>query len=184
LALLLAGLNAWSTLAASGPLAVGQRLPNMPLSGLNGPQRTMESYRGRPLIINLWASWCAPCRQEMASLERLAWRDEGRAFAIIGISTDDDPAQALSFLKSAHATISQFIDSGQKLEDLLGASRIPLTVLVDAQGRVQQRVYGSQQWDSAEIRQLLDRTFGARELRQTRAPVFPQAKGSVQGLPR
>lgn len=184
LILLLWCLGACPALAGSGPVAVGQRLPNVTLRPLNGPQRSLGMYRGRPLIINVWASWCGPCQEEMASLERLAWRDEGRAFAIIGISTDDDPAPALASLRRARATVSQFIDSGQQLESLLGASRIPLTVLVDAQGRILRRVYGSQQWDSPEILKLLNDTFSTHELRQTRASVLPQGEDRVKGLLR
>jgi len=115
----------------------------------------MSQFRGRPLLINVWASWCDPCRAEMASLERLAWLDPARPFGIIGISTDDDGAQARRWLKQSNATISQYIDSGQKLERMLGASRIPLTVLVDAEGRVVERIYGAREWDSADSLRLI-----------------------------
>jgi len=93
---------------AKDPAAVpvGGTLPEATLHGLNGPPRKLDSFRGKPLIINVWASWCGPCREEMASLERLAWHDEARHFAIIGISTDDDTAEAARVLKDTNATIS------------------------------------------------------------------------------
>ena len=119
----------------------------------------MQMFRGRPLLVNVWASWCGPCRAEMASLERLAWRDRDLSFAIIGISTDDDVDQALALLKSTNATISQFIDTGLTMEHMLGASRLPLTVLVDAEGRVLARIYGARQWDSTESLRLIERIF-------------------------
>ncbi len=159
--------------AHAAKIPVGQQLPDLTLQGLNGPARSLAAFRGRPLIINVWASWCVPCRQEMASLERLAWRDEGRDFAIIGISTDDDPQQALTLLRNARATISQFIDVRQQMETLLGASRIPLTTLVDAHGRVLARFYGSREWDSPAMLNSLRSAFGAHELRKTGAPVLP-----------
>ncbi len=67
------------------------------MQGLSGPSRKLSEFRGKPLIINVWASWCGPCRSEMGSLERLFWRYEGRKFAMIGISTDDyrDKAEGL-----------------------------------------------------------------------------------------
>ncbi len=151
---------------ASDPAAVpiGGTLPDATLHGLNGPSRKLGSFRGKPLIINVWASWCGPCRQEMASLERLAWHDEARHFAIIGISTDDVAAQAAEMLKNINATISQFIDQNQLMEDMLGASRLPLTVLVAADGRVLEKIYGARQWDSAESLRLIEETFhGAPE---------------------
>jgi hypothetical protein len=95
----------------------------------------------------------------MASLERLAWRDQSHYFAIIGISTDDYEDRAMSLLKTSNATISQFIDRGLQMEHMLGASRLPLTVLVDADGRVLEKVYGARQWDAPDALRLIDRTF-------------------------
>jgi len=128
---------------ASDEVRIGQSLPQTNLQGLNGPSRQLLEFRGRPLIINVWASWCGPCQAEMASLERLAWRDEGREFAIIGISTDDFMDRAREWLPQSNATISQYIDQGLQIEHMLGASTLPLTVLVDAQGRVVAKIHGA-----------------------------------------
>src|SRR5208283_3907296 len=92
-----------------GEVPIGGTLPEASLRGLNGPSRSLSAFRGRPLIINVWASWCGPCQAEMASFERLAWRPDSRYFAIIGISTDDDRDQAVRLLQNTNATISQFI---------------------------------------------------------------------------
>ncbi|HYP31641.1 MAG TPA: TlpA disulfide reductase family protein [Burkholderiaceae bacterium] len=143
-----------------GVVPIGQPLRDGPLTGLNGPSRRLSDFRGHPLIINVWASWCGPCRQEMASLERLAWRGDARSFDIVGISTDDDPAAARRLLASTNATIAHFIDQRLFWETMLGASQLPLTVLVDAHGRVLDRVYGAQQWDGPAARGLISRTFG------------------------
>ncbi len=130
------------------------------MQGLNGPSKRLSDFRGKPLIINVWASWCGPCRAEMASLERLAWRDGSGYFNVIGISTDDDPQRAKAALVALHATINHFIDSKLQLENLLGASRVPLTVLVDADGRVIMKVYGARDWGSADISKLITKAFG------------------------
>jgi hypothetical protein len=95
----------------------------------------------------------------MASLERLAWRDQKQYFAIIGISTDDYEDRAISLLKNINATISHFIDHGLQMENMLGASQLPLTVLVDADGRILQKIYGARQWDGADALRLIDDTF-------------------------
>lgn len=130
------------------------------MRGLNGPDRQLASYRGRPLIINVWASWCGPCVAEMASLERLAWHEQASGFAMIGVSTDDYRERALALLRRTNATISHFIDFRLELEHMLGASQIPLTVLVDAQGRVVQKVLGARQWDSADSLSLIAKALG------------------------
>lgn len=146
-----------ATLALGKPatIPVGGMLADARLDGLNGPPRRLVQFRGRPLIINVWASWCGPCRSEMASLERLAWHDEARRFAIIGVSTDDDRSAALGWLSHSNATISHYIDHDVTLESMLGANRIPLTVLVDGRGRIVQKVYGAREWDSAESLALI-----------------------------
>ena len=87
---------AMASAQAQAPLvAVGHVLPDVVMAGLNGPHKPLSSYRGRPLIINVWASWCGPCRKEAASLERLAWSEAGSRYTVIGISTDDDRNAAL-----------------------------------------------------------------------------------------
>jgi hypothetical protein len=81
---------------------------------------------------------------------------------VIGISTDDDRNAALQWLRRSNATISHYIDSGPRwtLEHMLGASTIPVTVLVDAEGRVVARFRGARDWESAESIQLIKRAFG------------------------
>jgi len=143
----------------SGEVPVGGTLRDATLQGINGPARRISAFRGRPLIINVWASWCGPCREEMASLERLAWREGRQDFAIIGISTDDDADQARGLLRNTHATISHFIDHDLQMENMLGASRLPLTVLVGADGRVVEKIYGARQWDSPDALRLIDVAF-------------------------
>lgn len=145
--------------ATPGEVLKGQTLRDARLRGLNGPDRQLAGYRGRPLIINVWASWCAPCVAEMASLERLAWHEQARTFSIIGISTDDYRERAVAVLRRTNATISHFIDHRLELEHMLGASSIPLTVLVDAQGRVLEKVVGAKEWDSAEALRFIATAF-------------------------
>jgi len=144
-----------------GELPIGGLLPDLTLRGLNGPDRRLAAFRGRPLVINVWASWCGPCIEEMASLERLAWHEGRVPFTLIGISTDDYPEPARRFLDRTRATISHYLDHDLQMETLLGAGTIPLTVLVGADGRLIARIRGSRDWDDEPSRQLLERAFRA-----------------------
>ena len=146
--------------ATPGEVQIGETLPEATMRGLNGPPKKLSEFRGRPLIINVWASWCGPCRAEMGSLERLAWMDAAASFNVIGISTDDYIDRAKGALAASNATITHFIDSNLQLENMLGASQIPLTVLVDADGRVLKKIYGARAWDSPQALQLITDTFG------------------------
>jgi len=143
-------------------IEVGETLRDAPMQGLSGPSRLLSEFRGKPLIINVWASWCGPCRAEMGSLERLSRRNGGKQFAVIGISTDDYPDAARAFLQKSPTRFSHFIDTGLLLENMLGANRIPLTVLVDARGRVLGKYYGAKEWDSPAALELIGKTFRIR----------------------
>jgi len=133
--------------ATPGEVKAGDYLREANLQGLNGMKKTFADFKGKPLLINVWASWCGPCRVEMASLERLAQRYNGKEFNIIGISTDDYKNAAKSLVKQTGISFENFIDSKLFLENMLGANTIPLTVLVDADGRVLAKVRGAYEWD-------------------------------------
>jgi thiol-disulfide isomerase/thioredoxin len=138
---------------------VGGTLPHALMSGLNGPDRNLSFFAERPLIINVWASWCGPCRMEMASLERLAWSAEASDFVVIGISTDDLRPAAMAFLRQSNASFNHYIDANLELETMLGASHLPLTVLVDAHGRIVKKIYGAQEWDSPQFKRMVRRAL-------------------------
>ena len=142
-----------------GEVEVGGVLREATMQGLNGHARKLSEFRGKPLLINVWASWCGPCRAEMKSLEQLASLKWAARFNVIGISTDDDPDQAKAQLKRTSSTISQFIDSQRIMENMLGASHLPVTVLVDKNGRVVRRMYGAMQWDSPEALGIIGAAF-------------------------
>jgi thiol-disulfide isomerase/thioredoxin len=150
---------AWAQ--SSEEVPIGGTLRDATLRGLNGPPRKLSEFFGKPLIINVWASWCGPCRAEMASLERLAWRDEPHV-TIIGISTDDYEERALAVLTSSNATVTHFIDGNLLMEKMLGASRLPLTVLVAPDGRILDKIYGAREWDGPAALAHIERVFRGR----------------------
>ena len=141
-----------------GEVEVGQVLREAPMQGLSGPSRLLSDYRGKPLIINVWASWCGPCQEEMGSLQRLS-RRYGKQFNVIGVSTDDYVDRAELFLKKTGTTFDNYIDTRLFLEHMLGAERLPLTLLVDAQGRVLAKFTGAKEWDSPEMVAVIAKAF-------------------------
>ena len=153
-----AGLHA----AGSAEVPVGGTLRDLPLYGLTLDFRHLSDFRGKPLVINVWASWCGPCVAEMGSLDRLARRHNGRRFNIIGISTDDYPDKAQAFVLRAGVSFDNYIDRGLAWEAMLGASRIPLTVFVDAKGKVLAKAYGAREWDSPANVAMIARTLGVK----------------------
>ena len=148
--------------ATPGEVPVGATLREAPLYGLTLDYRKLSDFRGKPLLINVWASWCGPCREEMGSLDRLARKHNGRQFHIIGISTDDHADKAQAFVLGAGVSFDNYLDRNLLLENMLGANRIPLTVLVDARGKVLRKVYGAREWDSPANKALIAATLGVK----------------------
>lgn len=156
----------------SGEVNVGAYLPETTLNKLSDntlktrhPKNTnnkFSDFRGKPLLINVWASWCEPCRSEIGSLERLSRRFGGKQFNVIGISTDDDASAALAFTKQSKLSFNNYLDHNLVLENMLGANTIPLTVLVDANGKVVQKIRGFQEWDSPESLLVIGRAFNVK----------------------
>lgn len=142
-----------------GEVEVGSVLREAHMQGLLVPNQKLSAFLGKPMIINVWASWCGPCKQEMASVQRLAKRYNGRQFNVIGISTDDYIDRATLFLKQNDVTFPNFIDSQLYLENMLGADRLPLTLLIDAQGRVLAKFIGAKEWDSPESLTMIAKTL-------------------------
>jgi thiol-disulfide isomerase/thioredoxin len=151
---------AWA--GTPGEVEVGGYLREATLHGFAGNSKKLSDYRGKPLIINVWASWCGPCRAEMGSLDRLSRRYGGKQFNVIGISTDDDGSAAAAFISKSKISFVNYLDSKVILENMLGANTIPLTILVDGKGRVLEKVRGSHEWDSPEIVAVIAEIFQLR----------------------
>lgn len=148
--------------------------PKFQLASMAGKPVNLDQFKGQVVMLNFWASWCGPCRAEMGSLERLSRTHGAGKFVVIGISTDDYAENARAFLRQSGTTFSHYIDTQLMLENMLGANRIPLTLLVDAGGRVQGKYYGAKEWDSTEALEVIGKAFGIRMQSGNRAA---RAKG-------
>lgn len=145
-----------------GEVEVGKVLREASLDPLGGKPRKLSDFRGKPLIINVWASWCGPCRAEMGSLEALSKLDRKQQFRVIGISTDDDRKAAQDYVRRAGLSFENFIDHKLELENMLGANTIPVTLLVDAKGKVLYKARGSKDWMRPEWIGMIQVLFGIK----------------------
>lgn len=118
------------------PRTLGAGLPSMPVATFDGGTTTLEKLRaGRPALINVWASTCAPCVREMTGLQNLH-RQFGTKLTIIGVDSGEPPADGTTLLKKVGATYPQVSDPRQTLTQALGATALPTTVFVDANGKI------------------------------------------------
>ncbi len=162
LLLLLSAIASNAPASTPGEVPLGGQLRESRMFSVNGPPRMLSSFRGKPLIINVWASWCGPCRNEMTSLQLLSQIDTKKQFRVIGISTDDDAIAATEYVVKTKLSFENFVDHELLLENMLGANTIPLTILVDANGRVLAKILGSHDWASAASIAFVEKTLRIR----------------------
>ena len=142
---------------ATAPL----RLPDLTFQDADGKPKKLSDWRGKTVLVNLWATWCVPCRKEMPALEGLQTKLEGPNFEVVAINIDTrDPEKPKKFLKEASLTrLGFFSDEKAKVfQDLKSIGRalgMPTSVLVDAQGCEIATIAGPAEWDSDDAVKLI-----------------------------
>jgi thiol-disulfide isomerase/thioredoxin len=134
----------------------GQVAPKVSFVGADGRDVTLADYAGRPLLLNLWATWCAPCKAEMPTLDALAALEEGE-MSVIAVSQDlqgRGPVTAF-FERAAIRNLEPYTDADNVLLAAFGNIALPTTILYNSDGREVWRVTGGVEWDDAEMAKLL-----------------------------
>ena len=142
---------------ASEPL----RVPDLTFDDASGKSRKLSEFRGRTLLVNLWATWCVPCRKEMPALDQLQAKLGGPKFEVVAINIDTrDPEKPKDFLKDGGLTnLSYFHDNSAKVfQDLKAAGRalgMPTSMLVDGSGCEIATIAGPAEWASDDAVKLV-----------------------------
>jgi thiol-disulfide isomerase/thioredoxin len=115
------------------PLTVGSPAPEFTLPVLDGTEQALSDLRGTPVLINFWATWCIPCREEMPLLEQTAKQYSGR-LVVVGINAGEEEAQVKPFLKEVGVTIPVWMDRDQSVSDRYFVRNFPMTLFIDEKG--------------------------------------------------
>lgn len=143
------------TCAALSEVTTFADLPAAPLDCLgDGPARPPNTGDGRPTVVNLWASWCAPCVREMPLLQRIADR-AGEGARFVGIDVEDEDASAAGLLEATGVRYDQYSDPNGSMRSAVRAVGLPVTLVFDAQGREVSRRLGEikDSWLEASLRE-------------------------------
>ncbi len=136
--------------AVASTVKVSEAAPDFTLKTLAGSNLRLEEYRGQVVLINFWASWCGPCRQEMPILDRLHQRYEDTGFAVWGINVEGEAEPAQKLVDKTKVTFPVLIDAGQAVSELYELEAMPSTVVVDRDGRVRYVHRGYKPGDEAK----------------------------------
>ncbi|MED5622099.1 peroxiredoxin family protein [Ideonella sp. BN130291] len=133
--------------------------PDFTLRALDGPNLRLQEQRGRVVMVNFWATWCGPCRQEMPQLNKLYDKYRSAGFVLLGVNVDDDTSNAAGVAGKLGVKFPVLLDTDKKVSKLYDLSTMPSTVIIDRDGKVRyvHRGYkdGYEATYEQQIRQLL-----------------------------
>jgi thiol-disulfide isomerase/thioredoxin len=164
LAAALAGVIAGAgLLIAHGAAAEGSRFlpwteaqtPSLALRDLSGRQRTLADHLGSVVLINFWATWCEPCRDEMPSMRRLEERLAGQPFVILAVNHGEAQPRVREFVERMHVGFGILLDPDQEAPRAWRVRILPASFLVGRDGRVRYRVVGEMDWASDDAVQTV-----------------------------
>jgi thiol-disulfide isomerase/thioredoxin len=133
----------------------GTRAPAAAFQDSDGETVSLADFRGKPLLVNLWATWCAPCVAEMPTLDALAGRDKG--LRVLAVSQDLDGQEKVDafFAKRSFRMLQPYIDPKLSLMSELKIDTLPTTILYDAEGREVWRMTGMEDWEGSRAAGLI-----------------------------
>ena len=152
--LALAGLILTGCDRGSHPGNIGKPAPVFTIS--DGTQTVdLGNLHGKVVVLNLWATWCAPCVEELPSL--LALQQKMPSLAVVAVSTDQDDAVYRKFLVKHHVDVLTVRDASQRVNEMYGTVLIPETYIIDRNGVLRRKFIGAQDWTSGEIVDYLNK---------------------------
>jgi cytochrome c biogenesis protein CcmG/thiol:disulfide interchange protein DsbE len=137
------------------PSIAGRRAKDIAFQ-YEGHASHLTDFQGKVVVLNFWASWCVPCREELPSLNRLQDNIAAKGGVVLGVSWDDDEASYETFRQANHVNFPTFRDHGRKIGQDYGTSMIPETYLIDRKGRLARKIVGPQDWQSPETMSSID----------------------------
>ena len=152
-----------STDGDNGAVAVGSVAPDLRLTSLDGSAVSLASLRGKIVLVNLWATWCEPCRHELPVLAALHEREAADELAIVAINIDRARTsdEIADFVAKRKLPFAVWLDPDDRATAAFGASSFPINVLIDRDGVIRWRRDGAIRADDAELRTALDAALGA-----------------------
>jgi peroxiredoxin len=139
------------------PAVAGNPAPDFTLKDLSGKEVTLSSLKGKVVLVNFWATWCPPCREEVPSMVRLNQIMQGKNFQMLAISIDEGGKDAVEgYFKKAGVTLPALLDTDGKVAKRYGTTGVPETFVVDTKGVILKKVIGGMDWTNPEVVAALD----------------------------
>src|SRR5436189_1865585 len=150
-----------------GIINIGQQAPDFSIKDQSGKLIKLSDYRGKVVFLNIWATWCGPCIQEMPAMETLNQAFKDRKFQMIAITVDNDWKEVNDFYKEHNLTLPAFLDPGHQIANLYKVNKYPETFLIDANGSVVKHVWTEPRgWSSPQVMKTVENLILQAETKQ------------------
>ena len=160
------------------PISGQPAAPDFDLKDPEGRPQRLADYRGRPVILNFWATWCPPCREEMPSMQRAHEAVAAEGIAVVAVNVGDDLDAIAAFLEEEPVDFALPMDTDSKVAQRYHTKGLPTTYIIDAQGRLAYRATGSREWDDPKLLEQV------RALKQAPAAMPAGAPANAPPAPR
>lgn len=137
------------------PMKGAASTPEFALATPEGKKISLKEFRGKLVLLNFWASWCAPCREEMPAMEKLYQEFKDKNFTVLAIAVKDSKTDAVNFVKEHKLTYPIALDPEAKIGQEYGAWGLPATYLIGPKGEALARGWGPADWHGAAARKLI-----------------------------
>jgi peroxiredoxin len=149
--------------ANQAPVRVGLSAPDITYPGLDGKKVSLSDYRGKVVFVNIWATWCPPCVEEMPSMQKLYQKLKSENFEILAVSIDSQGAKVVApFMKKYKLTFPVLIDSMGTIKRIYKATGVPESYIIDKDGIIVEKTIGPRDWATPDaisfFQNLLQRT--------------------------
>ena len=148
-----------------GVVNIGQQAPDFSIKDQSGHEIKLSDYRGKLVFLNFWATWCAPCIEEMPAMETLNQTFKDRKFQMLAISVDNDWKAVNQFYKEYNLTLPAVLDPGRQVSNLFKVYKFPETFLIDANGYVIKHTW-AERWADPRVMSNIDSLIRQQEARQ------------------
>jgi thiol-disulfide isomerase/thioredoxin len=155
--------------ACASPLAAkelkpwkGGATPPLALKDLQGRDHRLEDFKGQVVVVNFWATWCEPCREEMSSMQRLKEKMAGAPFALLAVNYAEGSARVEAFLQKVPVDFTILMDRDAAASKRWQARVLPYTVVIDPAQRIRYTVLGELDWSAPEVEAALRKLLPSR----------------------
>jgi peroxiredoxin len=144
--------------ASAQPLKpwAGGTTPALELTDAEGKLHRLADYRGRAVLVNFWATWCEPCREEMPSMERLRGALQGKPFVVLAVNVGEGPRAARAFGEKLGLGFPLLLDPDGKTTRAWNARVLPASFVVGPDGRIRYSYFGAIDWASDDVRRAIE----------------------------